>query len=199
MAKTPRFFALVLTGALAASGCLHRREPVPPGPGVPPPVSGKKIPAGKEPVPGGSPVGRTLLVIERNTNANVVHYDAGLTADGAFNPAEPVLVYWVMLAGDGRRKKLNWLEKKKAYGVKLKPAADGYTMTLAAAPWMSLAVKKAGGVVRLEAPINGRPAVMEKMFIQSRGGLLGPKVEYIDLYGKDLATGEACRERILPK
>lgn len=190
MPRTPCFFTLVLTGALLSSGCLHRPGPAPA--------------AGKTPAAGGAaaaalPGGPTLLVIERNTNANVVHYDAGLTSDGALNPAEPVIVYWVMLAGDGRRKKLNWLEKKKAYGVKLKPAADGYTMTLAAAPWMKLAVKKAGSAVRLEGPINGRPAVLEKMFIQSRGGLLGPKVQYIDLYGKDLATGEACRERILPK
>lgn len=196
MSKTPWFIAPVLTAALLAGGCLHR--PAPTGPAIPA-VSGKQVPPGKKQGPGPRPGGVTLLVIERNTNANVVHYDAGLTGDGAFDPAEPVIVYWVLLAEDGRRKKLNWLEKKKAYGVKLKPAGDGYTMTLAAAPWMPLAVKKTGGVVRLEATINGRPAVMQKMFIQSRGGLLGPKVEYIDLYGKDLATGAPCRERIKPK
>jgi len=197
MSKTPWFIALAVTAALLVGGCLPRRGPRYAGPAVTPPASAKKPHAGAQ-VSGARP-GRPLLVIERSTNANVVHYAAGLTGDGALDPAEPVLVYWVLLAEDGRRKKLNWLEKKKAYGVKLKPAADGYTMTLAAAPWMPLAVKRAGGVVRLEAPINGRPAVMEKMFIQSRSGLLGPKVEYIDLYGKDLATGEPCRERIRPK
>ncbi len=190
-------FALAFAAALLAGGCLPRPATV--GPAVPAPVSGKKVPAATDQRSVGPAAGHTLLVIERNTNANVVHYDAGLNGDGSLNPAEPVIVYWVLLAEDGRRKKLNWLEKKKAYGVKLKPAADGYTMTLAAAPWMPLAVRRAGGVVRLEAPINGRPAVMQKMFIQSRSGLLGPKVEYIDLYGKDLATGEPCRERILPK
>jgi hypothetical protein len=195
--RTTCLLALVLAPALLAGGCVRRPAPVVPG--VPVPISGKKVPAAKDRTADGPAAGRTLLVIERNTNANVVHYDAGLTGDGSLNPAEPVIVYWVLLAEDGRRKKLNWLEKKKAYGVKIKPAADGYTMTLAAAPWMPLAVKRAGGGVRLEAPINGRPAVMQKMFIQSRGGLLGPKVEYIDLYGKDLATGEPCRERILPK
>lgn len=198
MYRTPRLLALLLTGAFLCAGCLHRREPAPGVPGVPAPAAGKKPPAAGQ-ASAAPAAGPTLLVIERSTNANVVHYDAGLTGDGALNPAEPVVVYWVMLAGDGRRKKLNWLEKKKAYGVKLKPAADGYSMTLAAAPWMPLAVKRAGGAVRLEGPINGRPAVLERMFIQSKGGLLGPKVEYIDLYGKDLATGAACRERVLPK
>ncbi len=144
---------------------------------------------------------RLLFVIERNKNANIVHYEANLTTDGSLDPGEPVIAYWVLLAEDGRRKKLNWLEKKKAYGIKIKPSPmqDGYTLTLAAAPWMPLAVKKVGDAVRTEAVINDRPAVLEKMFIQAREKLLGPKVEYIELYGKDLQTGAACREKVLPK
>ena len=37
-----------------------------------------------------------LFIIERNKNANVVHYDARLTADGKLDPKEPVIAYWVM-------------------------------------------------------------------------------------------------------
>jgi len=200
MSKPPWLLVLALTAALFCfDGCQHRLLPAPVEPPALAPASAKTPHEELRPVSASSRGWPTLLVIERNKNANVVHYDAGLTEDGALSLAEPVVVYWVMLAGDGRHKKLNWLEKKKAYGVKFKPAPDGFTLTLAAAPWLPLALRRTGTVVRLEAPINGRPAVMEKMFIQSRGGLLGPKVEYIDLYGKDLATGEACRERILPK
>ena len=142
-----------------------------------------------------------LFVIERNKNANIVRYDASLTDDGRLNPDEPVIAYWIMLAGDGRREKLNWLEKKKAYGISIKPAPslNAYMMTLAAAPWMQFAVKKIGDIARAEVQIKGRPAILEKMFIQSRNGILGPKVEYIELYGKDLQTGEDCREKIVPK
>jgi len=35
-----------------------------------------------------------LFIIERNKNANVVHYDARLTADGKLDPKEPVIAYW---------------------------------------------------------------------------------------------------------
>jgi hypothetical protein len=55
-----------------------------------------------------------LFIIERSKNANVVHYDAQLTADGEIDPNEPVIAYWVMLATDGHREELNWIEKKKA-------------------------------------------------------------------------------------
>ena len=144
---------------------------------------------------------RPLFVIGRNKNANVIHYEANLDPDGELNPKWPVIAYWVLHAEDGRRKKLNWLEKKKAYGIKIKPASsrDGYTLTLAAAPWMPMAVRKAGDAVHVEAKINGRTAVLERMFIQDRDKLLGPKVEYIELFGKDLLTGEACSEKILPR
>lgn len=142
-----------------------------------------------------------LFVIERNKNANVVHYEANLDPDGRLNRGEPVKAYWRLHAEDGRRKKLNWLEKKKAYGIRVKPAAepDGYTLTLAAAPWLPIEVKQAGRTVRAEAAIGGQPAVLEKMFIQARDKLLGPKVEYIELYGKDPRTGEARYEKILPR
>jgi hypothetical protein len=44
-----------------------------------------------------------LFIVERSKNANVVHYDARLTADGKLDPKEPVTAYWVLLAEDGRR------------------------------------------------------------------------------------------------
>ncbi|MFI5294839.1 MAG: DUF4833 domain-containing protein [Thermodesulfovibrionales bacterium] len=143
-----------------------------------------------------------LFIIERSKNANVVHYDARLTADGKLDTKEPVIVYWALLAEDGRRKKLSWIEKKKAYGFTIRPdlSVNGYKMTLIAAPEHQITVKKEKkGPVRAEAIISGRPAVLEKMYINASEGLTGPKVKYIDLYGKDLQTGEKRREKIVPK
>ena len=142
-----------------------------------------------------------LFIIERSKNANVVHYDARLTADGALDPKEPVIAYWVMLAGDGRREKLSWIEKKKAYGFTIKPdpSVNGYKMTLVAAPERQITVKKEKDAVRAEAVIDGRQAVLEKMYINASDGLTGPKVHYIEVYGKDLQTGEERREKMVPK
>ena len=143
----------------------------------------------------------TLFIIERNLNANVVHYDARLTADGKLDPKEPVIAYWVMLAKDGKRQKLNWIEKKKAYGFTIKPdsSVNGYKMTLVAAPERQITVKKEKDAVRAEAVIGGKPAVLEKMYINATEGVTGPKVHYIEVYGKDLQTGEERREKMVPK
>src|SRR3972149_1101371 len=88
-----------------------------------------------------------LFIIQRSKNANVVHYDAQLTADGKLDPKEPVIAYWVMLAKDGRREELNWIEKKKAYGFDIKPdpSGNGYRMTVGACPKRGVAGGRQGG------------------------------------------------------
>jgi len=142
-----------------------------------------------------------LFIIERSKNANVVHYDAQLSADGNLDPNEPVIAYWVLLAEDGRREELNWIEKKKAYGFHIKPdpSVNGYKMTVVAVPQGQITVRKDGDTVRAELVIDGRPAVLEKIYINATDGLLGPKVHYIELYGKDLKTGEKRYQKIVSK
>lgn len=142
-----------------------------------------------------------LFIIERSKNANVVHYDARLTADGELDPNEPVIAYWILLAEDGRREELNWIEKKKAYGFHIKsdPSANGYKMTVAAVPEGQITVSRDGDAVRAELVIDGRPAVLEKIYIHAADGLLGPKVSYIELHGKDLKTEEKRYQKIVPK
>jgi len=142
-----------------------------------------------------------LFIIERSKNANVLHYDARLTAEGKLDPKEPVIAYWVLLAEDGRQEKLSWIEKKKAYGFTIKPdrSVKGYRMTLVAAPKRQIIVKKEKDGFRAEAVIDGRTAVLEKMYIDASDGLTGPKVQYIEVYGKDLQTGEKRREKMVPK
>ena len=141
-----------------------------------------------------------LFIIERSKNANVVHYDAQLGSDGKLDRKEPVVAYWAMLAEDGRREDLNWIEKRKAYGFSVKPAAaNGFKLTLVAASERPITVRKQGDAVRAELVIDGRPAVLEKLYINATDRLTGPKVEYIELHGKDLVTAEKRFEKITPK
>jgi hypothetical protein len=142
-----------------------------------------------------------LFIIERSKNANVVHYDARLTADGKLDPNEPVIAYRVMIAEDGRRQELDWIEKRKAYGFHITPdpSVIGYKMALVSVPQGQITVKKDGDAIRAELVIDGRPAVLEKIYINATDGLLRPKVHYIELYGKDLKTGEKRYQKIVNK
>jgi hypothetical protein len=64
----------------------------------------------------GVELSQPLFIIEKSTNANVVHYDAVITPDGGLDPREPIIAYWVMAAEDGRREDLTSAERPKAFG-----------------------------------------------------------------------------------
>ena len=143
---------------------------------------------------------QTLFIIERSKNANVVHYDARLTAEGRLDPKQPVAVYWILLAEDGQREGLNLVERK-AYGFDIKPDAAGsaWVMTIAAYRKRTITVRQTAGGVRAEIVIDGRPSVFEKMYINSTEGRMLPTVNYIELFGKDLQTGAKTHEKLLPE
>ena len=141
-----------------------------------------------------------LFIIERSKNANVVHYDAQLAADGKLDTKEPVIVYWILLAQGGRRMELDWIQKMMAYGINLKldPSANGCQMTIVAAPDQPIAVKKVGGVFRAEVIIAGRPAFLDKIYIDASDDPTDVTVHYLELHGKDVSTGKQCFEKITP-
>ena len=141
-----------------------------------------------------------LFTIERSKNANVVHYDARVNAEGVLDPKQPVAAYWILLAEDGRRQDLNMVERVKAYGfdIKLHSTSNSWAMTLAAYRKRDITVRQMAGSARAEIVIDGRPSLLDKLYIDSTEGRLLPKVNYIELFGKDLETGEKRYEKILP-
>ncbi len=141
-----------------------------------------------------------LFIIERTKNANVVHYDAQLTSDGSLNAKEPVVAYWIMLAEDGRREDLNWVERSKAYGLETKADGTGcYRVTLTAYHEREIKVCRDGEGARAVLVIDGHPAIFDKLFINSTEGLIKPTIHYLELFGRDVESGEKRYEKILPK
>ena len=142
---------------------------------------------------------QSLFVIERSKNANVVQYDARLTADGVLDPKEPVKVYWILLAEDGRHEELS-LVGRMGYGFDIKRDSSGksWVMTVAAYPRRDIIIRQTGSVVRAELVIDGKPSILEKLYINSTEGRFLPTVNYVELFGKDLVTGEKRYEKLLP-
>jgi hypothetical protein len=140
-----------------------------------------------------------LFVIERSTNANVVHYDAKLK-DGKLDPQQPVIAYWVMAAEDGRRQELNLIEKLKGYGFTVHPdgAPESYLMTIVSDKKKEIHIVHMGSSVRAEAHIGGCDAYLEKIFIESKKSWLISLPEYAEMIGTDMYTGAPCRERVTP-
>ena len=155
------------------------------------------------PVESMSKGGRTqnLFKIERNKNANIVQYDVQMRADGKLDPKKPVVAYWIRLAKDGRKKDLKWVEKQFAYGFSTKYDAKTNTavMDMAAKIKRKIKVLEVEGEYRAETRIDGQSAFLDKIFINSKGSGMSTKVRYMELYGKDVKTGEDRYEKFKPK
>jgi len=141
-----------------------------------------------------------LFRIERSKNANVVQYDVQLRTDGRLDPKEPVVAYWIRLEKAGQRKDLSWLQRRFAYGfdTDYNRETGVATLHMKADIGREIRVVRGDEDYRAELVIDGRPAYIERIFIQSIEGGVLPEVEYIDFWGTDLETGEPRYERFEP-
>jgi hypothetical protein len=143
---------------------------------------------------------RVLFVIARSLNANVVHYEAQVSAAGELDRLRPLVAYWVMHAEDGQREELSWFERQFAYGwsVVSRGEPQRVELRLIAFPQRSLVMRvDASGGVRAEVRILGRTTALQRIFVQLADGG-GPTVRYIDLFGTEISSGRALRERVEP-
>jgi hypothetical protein len=148
----------------------------------------------------GLELSQPLFIIEKSTNANVVHYDAVITPDGGLDPRQPIIAYWVMAAEDGRREDLTSVEKRKAFGFKILHGRDAnsYHLFLVAQQQREIDVRRQGNSVRAETLIGGRCAYLTKIYVKVHHSLSLPKIEFIELFGIEIATGEPINERVRP-
>lgn len=143
---------------------------------------------------------QSLFFIERSKNANTVQYDARLTSDGMLDPKEPVTVYWVLRAEDGRHEELSRMGRRGyGFGIHRDPSGKFWAMTLAAYPKREITVRQTGTVVKCEIVIDGKPSILEKLYINSTEGRSWLKIAYIELFGRDLETGQQTYEKLVPK
>jgi len=149
---------------------------------------------------GTEPARDPLFHIERNKNANIVQYDAQLDQDDKLHGKEPVVAYWIRLANEGEIKQLTWIQKKFAYGfkIKLNRKDNSAKLDLAARIGRSMVVKRNGKDYRAVADINGVESFIDRIFIQASGRGIFTRVEYIEFYGSAVANQKAQYERFVP-
>jgi len=143
---------------------------------------------------------QSLFKIERNKNANIIQYDAQIGQDGRLYKKEPVIGYWIRLAEQGQIKQLTWIQRTFAFGFKAKyhPASDTATMDMVTNIGQPITVRRVDGEYMATVDIEGQPSQLVKMYIQAHGKGIRVKIEYVDVFGKNLETGEETYARIIP-
>ncbi|HVP67084.1 MAG TPA: DUF4833 domain-containing protein [Anaeromyxobacteraceae bacterium] len=142
-----------------------------------------------------------LFRIARSTNANQVVYAARLARGGGLDKADPLSAEWHMLAEDGHREGLNFLENLLAYGFSVDPApeGDGFQVILKAKKDRPVHLTLRNGCPAALVRIAGRPGVLKRIFVQTGAGGVIPTVAWADLEGEDPENGDSLFERVYPK
>ncbi|MBB6002130.1 DUF4833 domain-containing protein [Arcicella rosea] len=143
-----------------------------------------------------------LFYIQRSSNSNTVIYDANLTADKKLNPKNPVHTYWIKYNEGGRKQELSNIQRTLAYGLYTKEVAtekesyDGHFLAYRKRKFV-VKITPQGEPVAL-FPINGKMQILKKVFVKVDESGMMPSVVYVELWGKDPATGKEVYEKFKP-
>jgi hypothetical protein len=151
----------------------------------------------KFPAPPTSP--NRLFYIQRSNNAHTVIYDANFN-NKVLNAENPVNVYWIRYDDKIHKKNLNTIEKALAYGVETKPNNGSFDIKIVAFKKKNINLKvNEKGQPMATMQINGVESQLHKIFVQIESNeSFCPKVKYIEIFGKTLATGVDIYEKIKP-
>jgi hypothetical protein len=141
-----------------------------------------------------------LFKIERNTNANIIQYDGQIDSDGNLLKKEPVIAYWVRLAEQGQKKKLSWVQKRFAFGFKVKPGHKEGSIKLDMKLDIGrlISISREGENYRATIPIEGAVSYLNKIFIHATGKGVKTRVDYFEFHGEDVKTGDSRFEKFVP-
>lgn len=143
-----------------------------------------------------------LFYLQRNANTNTVIYEANIKSNGQIDADNPVRVYWIRYAEGGVRKDLSYIQRVFAYGIKTQlQSPDVFNAHVVSYKKAQLTVKRSAkdNKYHAYATINKKEALLHRIYIKVDGGAFwSPNVVYIEMKGKDEATGEEVMERFKP-
>jgi len=151
----------------------------------------------KWPVP--TKVPGLLFYIQRDPNINTVCYTVNLNDDGGVDLNDPIDIFWIRYAEDGKRKKLNTFQREFGYGLSFKTiTADSVVIKALAFPNRTMhLVKNENKIYVVKMKISEQPCELKRVYIRITGGsALTPQIECIEFYGINSATRELITERI---
>jgi hypothetical protein len=151
------------------------------------------------PVPAG--IRNMLFYVQRDPDANTVVYVLDQSAQGVLNADKPIHAFWIRYAEGGKRKDLNYIQNKFAYGLNTrKLGKDDYEIRFVSYEKLLLYLRRAAdGSYQVHTTIGRKEAILERVFIRIEGGTFWvPKVLYVELKGREAATGKPISGRFKP-
>ncbi|MFD1187225.1 DUF4833 domain-containing protein [Pontibacter rugosus] len=142
-----------------------------------------------------------MFYVQRDPNTNTVVYELNKTPQGTLDEKDPIHPFWIRYPEGGVHKELNYIQRKFAYGLHTKKLGkDNYELKFVCYDKLALYLRKnADGEYHVYAMINRKEAILDRVFVRVEGGTFWvPNVLYVELKGRDAATGKAVTGRFKP-
>jgi len=143
---------------------------------------------------------KLLFYIQRNHNSNTIIYDAIYDSKGYLVVDKPIEVYWRRYDEQGQRMELRSVEKWYAYGVNWEQTDKKHTFKIELVAnkdkefWLK---QVAPFKAKIITNINGKPSILDHMYIYADNSGVWPTVKYIELFGKSTKTKEETYEKLI--
>jgi hypothetical protein len=146
---------------------------------------------------------KSLFYLQRTVDRNTLIYEINHNADGSLNRKKPVKIYWIDYEKGATISQLTYAQNKFAYGIKVLEIGEKdpvFKLNLVSYKKIDLYLKPSdNGSYAIHVILNGKPCLLNRVFVNITGGTnLSPDVSYIELTGKELATGEQVIEKFKP-
>jgi len=142
-----------------------------------------------------------MFFLQRTPNANTIACDLNVDSKGKVNLKTPLITYWLRYGDSpaGEKKDLNFIQRHFAYGLNIKQRGEKkYEFWFVSyKKYHMYLLQTKDGKWRVYGKINDKLTVLGSIFIYINGGSFwNPHVDYVELRGKDVNSGEQMTERL---
>lgn len=146
---------------------------------------------------------KTLFVITRNFDENILNYDLRLNDKGELVQEDPIHPYWIRNTEGGIIKELNGMQRKFAYGLEYDLLdEDFYRFNFVSYDKMDLYLRKSNADdYHVLTKIDDRFVIVQEIFLQveKNGTIFNlPKLNWVDIKWYAPSSGNKGVERIDP-
>ena len=140
-----------------------------------------------------------LFYIQRNQNENTVIYEINRDNTGLVDLDLPMVAYWIQYSWGGKKKGLNYIQNKLAYGYTSQDISNELIQFqfVSYKDLIFYIVKEEGsGRYIVSCEINGRKAKLKNIYVYAHELGVFPDVKFIELFGEELNTGIFVYQKI---
>lgn len=141
-----------------------------------------------------------LFYIQRNQNENTVIYQLNRDQSGLVNLDLPMVASWIQYSWGGKKKELNYIQSKLAYGYHSKEISrELIQFNFVSYENLICYISKSNETDQYMAccQINGQLSQLKNIYVYAFEMGVFPDVKYIELYGHSLETKMPVYEKIL--